>query len=276
MRRPVSLSLLCVAAAVALLAVRETSLWPDGALHLHVLDVGQGTSVLLASPSGKQILIDGGPGLPALERLGAHLPFLDRTIDLVVLTHPESDHVTALAEVLRRYKVERVLLTGVRHELGRYDALLHEIETRGTRVLFPDPGRDIAIGDGLVLDVVWPRGSPPGGTVRGVNDTSIVLRALWKEHAILLPGDIEGDAERAILATGADIRADVLLVPHHGSETSSTDAFIRAVRPALAIVSAGRDNPHGHPHPRVLERYAALGIPVRSTAEDGTVTVVFK
>jgi competence protein ComEC len=267
---------------VVLLGLREFNLQPDGKLHVHFLDVAQGDSTLIVSPSGKQILIDGGPDLSPLAHLGIHMPFFDRTIELLVLTHPDSDHVTALTEIMKRYDVERVLLTGVDHELGRYEGFLdvliyragkHTRANVGVEILFPDPKKDIDMGDGLVFDVMWPNESLLNEL--SSNNSSIVVRAIAGDIKILLTGDIESEAEEEILKSGADIRSDILKVPHHGSRTSSTEGFLQAVEPRLAIVSTALKNRYGHPHEDVLNRYETLGIPIRSTATEGTISLTF-
>jgi competence protein ComEC len=153
--------------------------------------------------------------------------------------------------------------------------MLAEIRTRNTPTALADPRRDIDLGDGVVLDILWP---PPGLLGARVsrsklNDTSVMLRVTHGTGSILITGDTEERSERALLATRQNLRADILVVPHHGSKTSSSTGFLLAVRPSLAIVSAGRGNPYGHPHPAILARYRALGIQMRMTAS-GTVAIV--
>ncbi len=265
-------ALACVAMlATSALALHELSLQPDGRLHAYVFDVGQGDSLLLISPSGKTVLIDGGPDLSLLEHLGNSLPFLQRTIDLLVLTHPDSDHIAALPELLRRYDVEQVLLSGVRHASARYMAFLDLLAEKRISVMFADPATDIDIGDGVVLDTLWPPKGTAGTEPDPANNSSVVFRVLSPDGNLLLAGDIERQAERALLATGADLRAGVLKVPHHGSRTSSSTGFLLAVAPDTAVISVGEDNSFGHPHEEITQRYAALGIDVRSTAQEGTI-----
>jgi len=260
---------------LSILVVRELSLLPDGKLHVHFLDVGQGDAIFLVSPSGKQILIDGGPDLAVLEHIGRYMPFLDRTIELLVLTHPDADHITGLPEVLRRYEVERVLFSGAQHTSGRYDAFLTHLLEKEIPLIEANPGEDIDLGDGLVLDVIWPMPGVFGTAPKNANDLSVVLRVLYGDTAILLPGDIEEEAEIAILASGVDLESTILKVPHHGSRTSSSTGFLLAVDPEFAIISAGRDNQFGHPHSDVLDRYKRLGISVRTTVEEGVISLIF-
>lgn len=237
------------------------------------LDVGQGDSILLVSATGKQVLIDGGPDRTALTRLGQTMPFLDRTIELLILTHPDADHVTSLPDVLKRYDVERILLTGVKHDSTIYANFLRAAEAEGAQLLFADPSVDIDMGDGLVLDIVWPGPGLLGTKPKASNETSVVVRAFAGDTSLLLTGDIEDGAESGILASGADIDSDILKVAHHGSRTSSATGFLLATSPRLAVISVGRQNKFGHPHPWVIKRLKHLGIPYRTTAEEGTITI---
>lgn len=257
-----------------LLTIRELSLVPDGKLHVHILDVGQGDSVLLQSPSGKMILVDGGPDLKALEHLGNYFSFFNRTIDLLILTHPDLDHITAFPDVLKRYKIKALLLTGIqKNNAPRYESFLYQLTEQHSSILLADPKKDIDMGDSLILDILWPPKETVATNPSKANNTSIVIRALFGSGSILLTGDIEEKTERAILASGTDIRSHILKVPHHGSRTSSSTGFLLAIQPTLAIVSSGRDNKYGHPHREIVERYHSFGIPIRNTAEEGTISL---
>lgn len=247
---------------MTLLCAREISLLPDGKLHACILDVGQGDSALLVTPNGAQIVIDGGPDLSLLSHLRSHMPFFDRSIDLLVITHFDSDHMSALPELLRRYTVDHVLMT-TRDVPGVLQRALR------TSVVIPDPKVDLIV-DGVVLDVVWPT---PGYT-GSKNNRSVVLRVLYEDQSILFAGDIEKKAEDAILALGSDIRSNVLKVAHHGSKTSTSTGFLLAVGPKLAVISAGKENRFGHPHAEVMDRLHAFSIDTKTTPRDGVVPVV--
>lgn len=264
-----SLSILC------LLVWRVFGFLPDGRLHVYILDVGQGDSAFLVSPSGKQILVDGGPDLSTLEWLGRRMSFFDRRIDLLVLTHPDQDHITAIPEILQRYDVSHLLLGGVQKSSARYESMLSKLVRLGIPVLLPDPNKDIDMGDGLVLDVVWPDTSIFGTKPAKANNTSVVIRAVSKGGTILLAGDIEKETEYAILRSGRDIRSHTLKIPHHGSRTSSSTGFILAINPGEALLSVGQNNRFGHPHKEIVDRYDSLHIDTRSTARHGTIALTF-
>lgn len=266
------LSIIAALAGIALLLQREIRLLPDGRFHAHILDVGQGDSILLVSPRGAQVLIDGGPDMSTLEEIGRLMPFFDRTIEILVLTHPNTDHLMAFPELLRRYRVERILLSGAQYDLPPYDALLTEILKQKIPVVIADQEEDFALDDGLILDILWPPREWFGSSLREVNNASVVLIARYGRVSILLTGDMEARSERAILATGADIHSTVLKVAHHGSKTSSSTGFLLAVAPEIAAISLGKDNRYGHPHPSIVERFREFGVPVRRTDLEGTIS----
>lgn len=257
---------------ILILALREFSLQPDGMLRVHFLDVGQGDATLLISPSGKQILIDGGPDLSTLEHLGRTLPFFDRTIELLVLTHPNLDHLAAFPELIKRYTVKRILLSGVQEHLGMYEALLVGVTQYGIPITLARIPLTIDFNDGLLFDVLWPTKNLVGKAVKNVNNTSMVIRAVFGGSSILLTGDIEREGERGLLLSAADLSSTLVKVPHHGSKTSSSREFLLATHPSTAIISSGKENRYGHPHSEVLVRLRELGIPFRSTANEGTIS----
>lgn len=263
---------LCVC---AVLAWREYTLAVPGVMVVHFFDVGQGDSALIVTPTGKQVLIDGGPDLSTLRSLGRSMPFFDRSIDLLVLSHPHFDHLAAFPDVLRRYRVGGVLMAGEDYPQDRYQEFLTLLKEQNIPIIVPDPQRDINLGDGVVLDVVWPRPGLFGTKPDNVNNNSVALRARFGSSAVLFTGDMELPEESAILSAGIDVKADVLKSAHHGSKTSSSTGFLLAVDPDQVIVSVGADNTYGHPSPSVVERYKALGLLARFTSVEGGITIRF-
>lgn len=254
-------ALTCAAAHTALQA-------PTGSLDAWVLDVGQGDAIFLRSPSGRQILVDGGPDASVLRGLAQHMPLLDRSLDLVVLTHPDADHANGILPVLRNYAVAAIMLPRTPHETAVFRAILDEVERQHIPVLFPDPSLDLRFEDGLTLNVLWPpAGRPPHGA--STNNRAAVLLARAGEKSLLLTADIEEESERAILRLGEDLHADALKVGHHGSKTSSGTGFLLAASPTRAFVSVAKKNGYGHPHPSVMARLRALGIATWVTGWEG-------
>lgn len=243
---------------------------PFAPLRIHVFNVGQGDSILLTSPSGKHILVDGGPDLSPVNHLAKVLPFFHRTIDLLVLTHPNTDHLVAIPTILQQYSVRAALLPRAALSLPLYQDIVQTLVQRDIPILTPHPSMDIDFGDGVVLDVLWPS-ELSAQWVQNPNNTSVVLRVIFGDRSILLTGDIEEKAEMAILASGADLRSTLLKLAHHGSKTSTSTGFLLASSPQKAIVSAGKNNRYHHPSPIILSRLRHHHITVVNTAESGTI-----
>lgn len=265
-------------AATALLAgtafcVREIRTLPRGTATLHVFDIGQGSAALLITPSGRTVLFDGGADTLVLSRIAERISLFRRTIDLLVISHADADHIGGIPEVLRRYAIGRVLLNGEARTSPLYQATLKELRMQHIPVLLPDPGTDIVFGDGVILDVVWPR-SPAYMEHADSNASSVAVRILCGNTAAFLTGDIDHDAELSILETGRDIRSNILTAPHHGSRTSSSTGFLLATDPSFIAISAGKDNRYGHPHTEITDRYRFFGIQNKVTAEAGTLSFV--
>jgi competence protein ComEC len=246
---------------------------PDGKLHVVFFDVGQGDAIFIHGPTGQQVLIDGGPD-PAtlLARLGERMPFWDRSLDLVILTHPDADHLAGLVPVLERYRVGQVFDTGLPAHTptcARWQELLAE---KGIPVLDSRRGTQVTLGGEVTLTVLHPGPRLLAGTGADSNNNSIVTRLVWGQFSVLLPGDIEAEVERALIRSGAPLVSTVLKAPHHGSNTSSTQAFLEAVNPQLVVISVDQDNRLGHPAPEVLARLAAYR--VMRTDERGSVEVI--
>ncbi len=264
--------LVVIAGFAAFLLWRECPLlWP-GVARVHIFDVGQGSAALIVSAGGKRALIDGGPDARVLEGLHRAMPFLSRRIDLVVLSHPDSDHLTGLLPVLERYDVGAILLSGVAKTSARYDTFLALAARDGIPILIADPLRDIILDTDVLLDIVWP---PPPGRPRpsAANDLSVTVRVISGSASVLLPGDISERAEKLLLTTGQTVDSDVLVLGHHGSRTSTATGFLLAVSPHAAVVSVGAENRYGHPHPSILARLAHFGIALRSTALEGDIVL---
>lgn len=259
------------ALAVAALALGGAAARADGppVLMLTALDVGQGDALLIETPSGAQLLIDGGPDGAVLAELGRILGPGDRSIDLVALTHPQEDHVAGLIEALARYRVGTIVVGPGTSGTGTAQAWLRAVRAEGAAVHVLTAPASVLLED-VRLDVLWP---PPDVDDQNLNAASLVLRVRYRDVTMLLTGDIQADTEAALVASGFDLRADVLKVAHHGSRTSTTPPFLDAVRPSVAVISAGERNRFGHPAPEVVERLEASGARVYRTDKDGRITI---
>lgn len=245
-------------------------------LEIDFYDVGQGDAIFIETPKGKQILVDGGPDLTILEKLGRELPFWDRYIDLIILTHPEYDHIGGLIEVIKRYKVGGILTTGVVRETAEYKEWTRIIEQENIPIYIAQANGVMNLGDDIELLILHPFENLAGQEIKRTNNVSIVAQLVYGDFELLLTGDIEKKIERALVNSAnppADgLESDILKVSHHGSKTSSTKSFIEAVNPIIAIIQAGKDNPYGHPHQSVLDTLS--NITTFCTGQDGDIEIL--
>lgn len=257
-------------------------------LAVTFFDVGQGDSTFIELANGNQILIDGGPGDRVLAKLGRRMPFWDRSIDLLILTHPEADHLNGLLEVAKRYEVGLVLETGVNHPSPQYREWQDLIKAQRIPVVIAERGQRVWLGRSAVIEILAPFENYAGTSVGKVNNTSIVGRLVHGKNSILLTGDIEKQVERRLVFESLDSKpaplrreasasgflildSDVLKVPHHGSKTSSSEEFLGAVSPEVAVIQVGK-NRYGHPTQEVLDRLAVVGARIFRNDLDGDIT----
>ncbi len=240
-------------------------------LEVVFLDVGQGDAIFIETPQNHQILIDGGPGSAVLRELGEEMPFWDRTIDLVILTHPEHDHMSGLIEVMKRYKVKNILWTGVLLDTAEYKEWQKLIQEEKANIYIARAGQRIE-GGSTSINILHPLENIAGKETGNTNNTSVITRLVFRENSFLFMGDAYQSVERDLLGNGAEVDSDVLKVGHHGSKTSSAPEFIEAVSPSVAVIQCGEDNPYGHPHSVTLENLA--GIEILRTDLQGSAKII--
>jgi beta-lactamase superfamily II metal-dependent hydrolase len=230
--------------------------------------VGQGDAIYIKSPEGFDVLVDGGPDASVLRSLASVQSWQDRTLDIVIATHTDADHIGGLIDIFERYQVNRVIETTNQNDTAtalRYDTVSEEGQT-----FTAEAGQQIRLGSSTLLTVL----SPVGDESQWESNTaSIVLLVQFGETKFLLTGDAPSGIEEYLVGAYAPyLKSDVLKLGHHGSNTSSSELFLTTVDPEFAIVSAGADNRYGHPHPEVVSRVEAVGATILETATQGTIT----
>ncbi|MGQ9667221.1 MAG: DNA internalization-related competence protein ComEC/Rec2 [Anaerolineae bacterium] len=265
---------------ISVLGLGAVLLWtaafslPDGYLHVYFLDVGQGHASLIVTPAGHQILIDGGPdGALILSHLGRRMPLWDRTLDAVIATHPDTDHIAGLFAVLEHYQVAAAMDAGFAEDAAVTQRWKERVERAGAERVPAVAGAQLLLPEeGILIQILHPPASCPDALTD--NDCSAVVRLSYGRLHILFMGDVERLGEELLLAGGADLRAAVLQVAHHGAAAGTTERLLTVASPAVAVISAGAGNPFGHPAQAVLRRLASHGAAVWRTDQQGTIEVI--
>ncbi len=244
----------------------------SGLLEVNFFDVGQGDSAFIET-AGYQILIDGGPDNSVLEKLSREMSFWDRDIDLVILSHPESDHLSGLLEVLKRYKVENILWTGIVRDTAVFREWEDLIGKEGARIIIAQSPLRIDLNNSYI-DVLSPFGNLTGKKFKDSNNTSVVVRLIFGGTSFVFTGDMDKFLEKDIVERNAELKTGVLKVAHHGSKTSTSGEFLEKILPEYAVISVGKDNRYGHPAQEVLDVLSKYGIMIFRTDEAGDIKII--
>ena len=267
--------LLALALASVLLAlVWYAALLEDrrGLLTVSFLNIGQGDAVFIDAPSGRQVLIDGGPDASVLRELGKVSPWYDRSIDVVVATHPDLDHIGGLIDVLPRYRVATIVHSSVLGSTSGWERFRSESKEETTDIRIGERGQVYDLGGGARFEILFPDRSVVG---LETNVGCIVARLTYGSTSFMLPCDTDKNVEQYLARLdGEKLKSNVLKAAHHGSKTSSLPLFVGYVSPEYGVYSRGCGNSYGHPHQEVIDTFARFGIPTLDTCEEGTITFV--
>ena len=240
-----------------------------GVLTVAFLDIGQGDAIFIEAPNGNQMLVDGGPNKQVLRALADVMPFYDHTIDAVVATHPDQDHISGLVDVLNRFFVSAVFEPGVNASTSAYQTLEKTIAEKKIPRILARRGMRIVLDEGVSLNVLFPDRDVSNTET---NTASIVTQLHYGNTNVLLTGDSPEAIEKYLVSLdGKALRSDVLKPGHHGSKTSSSLEFVAAVAPTYAVISAGKNNKYGHPHRETLDTLKRFGTPILRTDTSGTI-----
>lgn len=243
-------------------------------LEVNFFDVGQGDAILIESPKRTQILIDGGPSSKILEKLSETLPFYDRSIDLIILTHPDPDHLLGLIDVLKRYKVDLIGTNGAVSSRPEFKEFMSQILKKEVPLKILKKDQRISIGESLSFDILAPLENFDGRKVSDYNTSSIVSKMIYGDSSFLFTGDTTQSVEKELVKQGINLNSDILKIGHHGSKTSTTEDFLKKITPEIAVIQVGKNNQYGHPYSEVLERLEKFGIKIFRTDENGDIKII--
>lgn len=256
-------------------------------LKIYFFDIGQGDGMLIRTPTHENIIVDGGPDNSFLAKVGQTLPFYDRTIDLMVLTHPHADHLTGLIPVLERYEVKKVLTSGVIYQSSVYDQWLKLVQAEQAEVIYARAGQKLIFGqvEFLVMDplknyqnqIIMEKGGEWLASDNGdnLNNTSVVIKMVYQKNSALLAGDLEIVGEAGLLASAQEVKADLLKVGHHGSDTATSEKFLAKVSPKYAVIQVGQENKFGLPDLRVINLLFRSGVNIFRNDQLGDIIFTF-
>ncbi|OGF51816.1 hypothetical protein A3I27_00430 [Candidatus Giovannonibacteria bacterium RIFCSPLOWO2_02_FULL_43_11b] len=253
---------------IAVLAWNEAFGLGEDKLKFYMLDIEQGDAIFIETPSGNQILVDGGPDRRILEELGKIMPFYDRSIDLIILTHPHLDHAGGLLEVLKNYNVGEFMDVGDSYNLAEYGELKKLIEDKKIKYETVHRGLKIYLDREVSLLVLTPE-----KLIKSDNphDNNVVSRLSYGKIDFLLMGDAEKGEELRLVQEGDNLESEVLKVGHHGSKTSSNPLFLEKVKPEYALISVSAKNRYGHPAQITLDNLLAAGAKIFRTDIDSII-----
>lgn len=238
--------------------------------QIYFLDVGQGDAILVRTSEGQNILIDGGPDNKLLAELGNYLPWWERNIDYLIITHYHADHMMGFIELLDKYKVKNVLVTAHQPDDFLYRIWADKLAEKSIVPQIVQVGEKFVADDNLFWQIIL-----ADSWHEDYNENSLVIKLVYQDKIFLLMGDLGMEGEDRILASGLDIDADYLKVGHHGSKYSSSEDFLQAVSPQMCIIQSGLDNKFGHPHQEALDRLEKSGCQILDTKDLGTIRLSF-
>jgi len=246
-----------------------------GVLTVAILDVGQGDSIFIESPTGVQIVVDGGPDGSLLRELPLVMGAFDRSVDAIIETHPDADHIAGFVDLVDRYEVGAFIEPGITKDTLTWVALQEKVAAQKIPHLLARRGMRLLLGGGVELEVLYPDTDVSGLSPSKANEGGVVMKLSFGEATMLLMADVSSKVETYLVGLdGSRLDVDLLKVGHHGSRTSTSDAFVKAATPAAAIISVGGDNNYGHPTGDVIHTLTKNAVTTLRTDEDGTVVFV--
>lgn len=241
-------------------------------LKINYLDIGQGDATLVITPQNQKILIDTGPAGNLNKTLKKYLSFFDKKIDIFILTHPDSDHIGDIPNILKSYKIQKIILPKSIHKKAEYKMLINQIQSKNIPYLFANNYTDIIIDNNIVIDFLYPFTQSTIHEQNSFHNASLVFKLIHQNNTFFFSGDAEKKQEKLIIQSLQNLQSDIYQAGHHGSKSSSTEIFLQAIQPKITIISAGKDNSFGHPHQKIIERLQKKDIKILETSKENDIT----
>jgi len=260
--------------------VYQNITYNDKKLHVVICDVGQGDAIFVRTPQGSDILIDGGPDDSVLNCLGKHMPFWDRTIEMMILSHPHVDHFMGFFSVLKNYQIKSFVSEELINKTTGFANLMDKIKAQKIPIRFVFAGDRFVIIDGVVLKIVGPTQefvdqTSPGGTIGETGEfASLETLIKYKNFSALLTGDSQVIELEEMLKQVQHDNLDILQVPHHGSRFGLDQEILDVLNPKIAVISVGKNNKYGHPTAEILGILSEKDIKILRTDEKGDIEII--
>lgn len=267
--------LLAVVSAILIIVAAWQARAPES-LEVNFFNVGHGDAIFIRTPNDQRILIDGGLGSQVIQKLGQCLPFFDRRIDIVILTHPHPDHITGLISVIKRYQVGKIFYTDVKTQEELFTIFKNEALAKNIPLVKVDKITSQILNGEVVLNFLYPDHDLNQEIIeeKDINNTSIVFKLSYKKSSFLFVGDAGEEEERGLISSGQSLKADILKIGHHGSNTSSSQEFIQTVLPQFAVITCGENYNLSHPSLRVIRRLERVKAKIYRTDQEGDIKIL--
>ncbi|MEI6810623.1 MAG: MBL fold metallo-hydrolase [Candidatus Nomurabacteria bacterium] len=258
----------CVGLALTILSISTVQ-----KLKVSFLDVGQGDAIFIQTPSGKSMLIDGGPNNNVLAKLASKMSYFDRDIDVIEETHPDADHITGLIPVLEKFNIRQIILSRAQSDTKIFDDLNTHIKNEQAETHVAQSGDIIDFHDGVIIKIIYPS-SNYVAKKNDTNDASVSVEVTYGDETFLLTGDLPSTEESKLISGGLTKNITVYKAGHHGSKYSSGELLLTYIKPEYSVISAGKNNKYGHPNSETIERLQKYSKEILSTIDRGTISFI--
>ncbi|HNV96729.1 MAG TPA: MBL fold metallo-hydrolase [bacterium] len=242
----------------------------DKLLNIIFIDVGQGDAILIKTQTGKNILIDGGPDSDLPEKINKFIAYRNNKIDLIIITHPHKDHYYGLIPIIKKYKTQKIIYSGIDVNLSDYNYMKKIINDYNLEITKPKLGDRYEIDENLYLSIIY---MPKTKTVENLNDASVSIKLTYKNFDAIFNGDASCEIENIILKDNTNLKSEIFKASHHGSKYSNCDNLLNTIKPEITIIQSGSDNKFGHPHKEALDRIIKNGSKILRNDELGNIII---